>query len=562
MSKTRRNEPCPCGSGKKYKHCCGKASNQQTTEPTAESLAQTQLLLARHEAREHQRRLMQGFGRPIISVESHGYRIVAIGKQLRWSKSWRTFPDFLSDYIKYTLTSEWGNAELKKPEAGRHPLLGWYRKVGEFQQSQPKSADGIVRAQMTGAARAYLGLAYDLYLCAHNAGLPELLLTRLRNAQTFEGALYEAYVIGILAKAGFRIELEDESDSTRSHCELTATHQGTGRKFSVEAKAVSSISTRAGASTELPRIRGKLHEALRKQADHERLVFIELNRAELGTPGNVPDWVQNVDAELALAEKELTVEGSPAPPAYVFVTNRGFMHALDSEQWTEIGVSCGFKISDFASRTGAQSILDLVLAREKHKELHWLRKASMRHYAIPNTFDDQLPEERDLDGSMPRLLIGSTYLVPDQSGNEVSGVLTDAVVNESRRQACETYRLQDGTQIISTSPLTEAEISAYKRSPDTFFGVIKKVMGEIQEPLDCYDFLWETYSRSTREKLLEFVAGWPDYSSLAKLDQKELAQRYCARMAEWMWATHLRGGRVSNPTTIAPKEGALLQPAK
>ena len=23
--KTKRNDPCPCGSGKKYKQCCGKA---------------------------------------------------------------------------------------------------------------------------------------------------------------------------------------------------------------------------------------------------------------------------------------------------------------------------------------------------------------------------------------------------------------------------------------------------------------------------------------------------------------------------------------------------------
>lgn len=23
-AKPRRNDPCPCGSGKKYKHCCGK----------------------------------------------------------------------------------------------------------------------------------------------------------------------------------------------------------------------------------------------------------------------------------------------------------------------------------------------------------------------------------------------------------------------------------------------------------------------------------------------------------------------------------------------------------
>jgi preprotein translocase subunit SecA len=25
-TKPKRNDPCPCGSGKKYKHCCGKGS--------------------------------------------------------------------------------------------------------------------------------------------------------------------------------------------------------------------------------------------------------------------------------------------------------------------------------------------------------------------------------------------------------------------------------------------------------------------------------------------------------------------------------------------------------
>jgi hypothetical protein len=111
----------------------------------------------------------------------------------------------------------------------------------------------------------------------------------VRIPRTFEGALYEAYVIGSLAKAGFEIELEDESDSTRSHCELTATHKDTKRKFSVEAKAFTSASSRAGASLAPPRIRGKLFDALRKQADYERLIFIELNRVELGTPEKVPD---------------------------------------------------------------------------------------------------------------------------------------------------------------------------------------------------------------------------------------------------------------------------------
>jgi hypothetical protein len=509
------------------------------------------LLLARQEAREHQRRLMQGLGRPIISFENHGYRIVAIGKQLRWSKAWRTFPDFLFDYIKIVLTPEWGNAELKKSEAERHPLLDWYRKVCDFQHSQQKSAiDGLYHSEMTGAVKAYLGLAYDLYLCAHNAELPELLLKRLRNAQMFEGALYEAYVIGVLARAGFRIELEDESDSTRSHCELTATHQDTGRKFSVEVKAISSASSRAGATSAPPRIRGKLHEALCKQADHERVVFIELNRAELDMTGDIPAWVQQVDADLARAEQDLTVEGQPAPPAYVFVTNRGFMHALDRQRWTEIGVSCGFKIDDFASRI-PRPILDLVRAREKHKELHWLREASRKHLSIPNTFDDRLPEENLLDDDAPRLLIGATYLVPDGRGGAVLGVLTDAIVNEHSRQVCGTYRLQTGAHVVCTSPLTDSELAAYRRSPDTFFGVVKKVRAEIEEPLDCYDFFWETYSQSTRERLLEFMAGWPDYALLAILEQKELAQHYCARLAEWMWTT-----RATKPAAATQSEPA------
>jgi hypothetical protein len=40
------------------------------------------LAFRRQEAREHQRRLMQGLGRPIISFESNGYRLVAVGNEM------------------------------------------------------------------------------------------------------------------------------------------------------------------------------------------------------------------------------------------------------------------------------------------------------------------------------------------------------------------------------------------------------------------------------------------------------------------------------------------------
>jgi hypothetical protein len=291
MTKIGRNVPCPCGSGKKYKRCCGSIASvgAPPLSPPPDEIARMQLENARHEAREHQRRLLQGLGRPIISFESHGYRVVCVGKEVRWSKAWRTFPDFLFDYIKDVLTPEWGNAELAKPEAERHPLIRWYQKVCLFQQAQLAEANGIYQGEMTGAVRAYLGLAYDLYLCAHNAELPDLLLKRLRNAQTLEGALYEAHVIGSLARAGFHIELEDESDSTRTHCELTATHKDTGRKFSVEVKAIASTSSRAGESNEPARIRNPLYKALCKQANYERIIFIELNRAATDLAGETPD---------------------------------------------------------------------------------------------------------------------------------------------------------------------------------------------------------------------------------------------------------------------------------
>ena len=172
-------------------------------------------------------------------------------------------------------------------------------------------------------------------------------------------------------------------------------------------------------------------------------------------------------------------------------------------------------------------------AREKHRELHWLRKALQTHSSIPSRFDDRLPEETDSE--IPQLMIGTTYLVPDERGQEMPGVLTDAVVVEPERKAYGTYRLQDGRHVVCNAPLTEAELAAYRRSPETFFGVMRHVSAEITEPLDCFDFFWGVYSRSTREKLLEFMRGWFDAATLSALPQKELAEIYCARLAEDMW---------------------------
>ena len=84
------------------------------------------------------------------------------------------------------------------------------------------------------------------------------------------------------------------------------------------------------------------------------------------------------------------------------------------------------------------------------------------------------------------------------------------------------YRLADGENIFCSVPLTDAEMSAYARSPETFFGTVKRVARGIKEPLEAFDFVYGTYSKSTREKLLEFMAEWPQIEELRKLGQQEL----------------------------------------
>ena len=540
VAKIGRNQICPlCDSGLKYKRCCGSHARVKPAKISPQSAEVQQRFaveISRHNAHEHQRRLMQGLGRPIVSFSSHGYRLVAVGTTLFWSKNWRVFPDFLDHYLKEVMTRPWGIAEQAKPEAARHPLLRWNQKVGEFQKKNAQtSQDGICSANATGAVRAYFGLAYDLYLCAHNAELPDRLLKRLRNSQQFEGALYETFVIGCFAKAGFTIEFEDEQDSTSTHCEFTATNKETQRKFSVEAKTVYTTSKRAGASAEAPRLRGYLAEALLKKAAHPRIIFIELSRAHTLDDHGEPEWLRHASEQMDAAETQLTIDGQPAPPAYVFVTNRPFIHDLDREGPGEMYMASGFRIDDFPPHKDASTLLGMYHARERHIEVYRLLMAVNAHRELPITFDDRLPEETFAALPSARLRIGADYDVPGPSGEMIRATLVDAAVIEPDAQAFCTYRAPDGTHFMAWSALSEVELAVYKRSPETFFGVMQNLPKDIASPLGAFDFAFASYSKTSREKLLEFMADAPDFERLRNLSQRELAQEYCARVATTMW---------------------------
>jgi hypothetical protein len=75
-------------------------------DPTIQKFAQISLM--RHQARQKEVEAQFGLGRPPISAELNGYQFVAVGPELHYSKTWKTFPDFLMGYFKTVMGAEWG----------------------------------------------------------------------------------------------------------------------------------------------------------------------------------------------------------------------------------------------------------------------------------------------------------------------------------------------------------------------------------------------------------------------------------------------------------------------
>ncbi|WP_265516009.1 SEC-C domain-containing protein [Nitratireductor luteus] len=377
---------CPCNSGKRFGACHGHYFKYvDLLSPTPNRLnflAQNGIL---REALPQGEKRRFGYGRPLETWQQGNTRFVRVNGKAYASKNWRTFTDFLFSFLTIALGRDWWTTERSKLLHQQHPILRQFKLFTDAQRASTPDQRGLYSVSPSGPMMALVALAYDLYLCAHNEQIPPQLVERLKNPFGYEGALYEAHVIGIFARAGYRIEFEDEGDVGRSHCEFTAINKGTGKRFSVEAKAVSSRSGRAGDSAHPPRFRGKLHDALKKHADHERMVFIELNRAIRRDSSGSPEWGNELFAQMSAAENDLTVESQPAPCAFVYVTNRPFLIGEgNTTAHYEVG-GWGFKIPEFPpERLGR--VLDMHRARMKHLEAYQVFRAMQQLQTIPPSF--------------------------------------------------------------------------------------------------------------------------------------------------------------------------------
>ncbi len=518
--KIGRNQPCPCGSGLKYKRCHGSIQSRPSDGEIVRMLEQVK---AQQRIRERQ----QGLGKPVFAGKVGEEQWVTVGSRLMHSKTWKTFSDFLGDYIKNVIGPDWGNAEIQKPFVDRHPLMQWYDTYCRYQLETIKQPGIITSSPIVGVVACYLGVAYSLYLLDHNVELQERLLRRLKDVGNFQGAYYELLVANTLIRAGFDLALEDETDPVSKHCEFSAVSKNTGKKYWVEAKmrAIAGYLGRTqadGGPDNKPnsKVIQHLNSALAKPAKDERLIFIDLN-AEL--PPDISDENRPVFIEKAIERLERYDADGEAlgKTAYVFVTNLPFHRALRTNPGLAVA-PFGLGIPDF-NRKGYFKMSDRYMQEQRHGDAIRIAESFLGLLKFPSTFDGRLPSE--VFDSSERALIGEIY---DFGGDIGAALVTAATVSEPERcTILGVTVLADGRSHLIKKPMNDAEFHDYKENSDAYFGRLEPKRRDNKTPYEFFESLVEIHIGWTREQILERMKSCSNFEDMKKLPHKQLVAVYC-----------------------------------
>lgn len=537
MGKIGRNQPCPCGSGKKYKKCHGHAS--ETISPAAAIAAAARLRA--HEASEIIRQRAEGHGRPVISTEFKDYRFVAIGSRMAYGK-WRFFTDFLIDFAKDRLGRDWSRSLQERKQS--HPFLEWLRLLQAHKTEATLQADGTVFATGAAYALAVFRFAYALYLVEHHSKLPKLLLKRLRNPHTFRPAALETLVVAAFALAGFKIEMGETKRGASPEGEFTAVGES-GTAYSVEAKrkdhwkvGTGDVCAEAFKDELRQWIRQKLYAAARKNLPRP-IYWFELSIPDLDNRDKAASVQATVREALRMAERELRIGGEVPGPAYVFVTSHCYL-ADDHATGEHCTMLEGFHIPMHV--TGDVVDIEVALVeRDRDREMVWLLKCLERVQQVPHHFDgtpDALigPNKKPI----PRLQVGERTSIGMPDGATFVGLIVD-VVSAGDKAHVMLMDEATGIQRILEVPLSTEEQAAAASLGDAIFGnpnATERIPDE--DPLAIYDFFLKTYSSTPRDKLLSFVAEHPQAREFSNLETADLCRRVCREWTKSVVADHQR----------------------
>jgi hypothetical protein len=118
--------------------------------------------------------------------------------------------------------------------------------------------------------------------------------------------------------------------------------------------------------------------------------------------------------------------------------------------------------------------------------------------------------------------------------------------------------MDDGRYIMVTADLSDAELSAYRQHPETFFGEYRKVGKNTNDPLALFEFIYQSYQKTPREKLLMWMAGAPDIEQLNTLPDDELRMIFAERnVHSVMQMSAKRKGAAAKPKSTPEAEPEL-----
>jgi hypothetical protein len=524
VAKIGRNQPCPCNSGRKYKFCHGRFGGPPGPLPDPQPA---------FNAAEFIRQQQQGKGRPLVAFEAAKHQMVAVGSTVHWSTKWKTFPDFLMDYIKGKLGPDWIKAEAAKTSEQQHPLMQWALRLFEYQKEIIKNPGQVTSAPMNGVVAAYLGTAYALYLLEHNVELQERLLKRLKDVGQFQGAYYEVLVASVLIRAGFKLTLEDETDGKNKHCEFAAISGTTGKRYWVEAK-MRSVAGLLGKTTAdggaddkpLARLIPHLNDALAKPAADDRLIFIDVNTSTKMI-GDKPDWAQPAMRRLEQFEKK---ENTTGAKALIFVTNVAYHRELDKPPGAAAG-AFGLGMPDF-NRPGLVRVTDAYRAKKKYIDAHEIARSFTQYLSFPTTFDGSLPSET-FGGAQGHVKIGERYFFTDADGdNGVAGTVTAVSVDENNKELIVAVSNDTETQLLKY-PMADAELAEWREFGDAIFGKEpRQTKTHCENEFDLFDFFMNANKELPRDDLLKRCAN--SGQDIEKISHEDLLMLYCEAMVAQM----------------------------
>lgn len=511
---TKRNAPCPCKSGKKFKHCHGRHGIDQ----------QDEILRRRREAEVRDRQAQQGLGKAIQFYKVRDGIALVIGRALMIGQ-WQTFTDFLLDYLAERMGRSWIAEEMRKGPDGH--LIGQWASAMRGPTNLPPPGTVTAR-KINNGFRSILSLAYNIYLIEHHyeqydKPLFDRIIGRLRRADGFLATVSETNAAAAFLKAGFILEYEDDLQAGH-HAEFVATYPLTGRRFSAEVKTRSGILRPEVSLKDQIKIKNKLSQALKKDLPWSRVVFIDLNIPEVVVDHEDPLLVDAL-AEVEEAERSLKIKRAPAPSAYLFLINQPFHYNLTSLDGGPMVGALGFKLPTFQPR-GAISFRHHILAKEAHPEMQALIQSMIAHSEPPSTFDGQAPEFVFGTTEFPRWLVGNEYLVPGPDGMEVVATLQSACALPDQAKMSGVFELS-GVHFVVDAPMTAHEIAVYRRNPETFFGVVQNVNQQVQTAADLAEFFYSVYKDTPRETLLMWMKDHPLFDSVRGLNQRDLAIWVC-----------------------------------